>query len=154
MKKVQNIWAELSKAKKAPQRTKLSAKKRNVKLSKVEEAYAQYEELRDAHSELAYFVDEVLPDLEDKMSDIYRTVDEYFINGQIRYVEEIAQNLYENLQDIADSAKELGLDNSEIFDEYDDAFGLSMEAEDLLKRGKSDWESSRVSRASNFDFPA
>ena len=153
MKKVQNIWAELSKTKKAPQRTKLSAKKRNVNLNKVDEAYELYEELRSSFSELSYFVDEVFPELEEKMSDIYMTLDEYFINGEMRYAPETAENLREKLNEIEESASELGIDAQDIFDDFDDARQLQADTEDYIDRAKSDYGSSRIERASNFDIP-
>ena len=147
---VQKLWAELGKAQKP---AKFSKQGKEVKLSKVDDAERLYEELRDAYSEASYFIDEVLPDLEDKMSEIYSTVDEYFINGQMRYMEEASSNLIEVLSEIENSAKALGIDTDEIYPDFDEAFDLTNAADGYGSEAKREWESSRVSRASNFDIP-
>ena len=151
MKKgVQKLWAELGKAQKP---AKLSKQGKQVKLSLVDDATQIYDELKDYLSELQYFNEDVLPDLEDKMSEIYNIVDEYFINGQMRYVPEYSDNLIEALSKIEKSAKDLGIDPEDIFDDFNDALDLHNDANSYVDEAKREYENSRVSRASNFDIP-
>ena len=151
MKKgVQKLWAELASAKKP---AKLSKQGKEVKLSLVDDATEIYDELKDYLAELQYFNEDVLPDLEDKMSEIYRTVDEYFINGSMRYVPEYSDNLIEALDKIEKSAKDLGIDPEDIFSNFNNALDLHNDANSYVDEARREYENSRVSRASNFDIP-
>jgi len=87
------------------------------------------------------------------MSEIYRVLDEYFINGSMRYVPEAAENLRDALTAIETSASDLDIDADFIYDEFDDAMRLVSDAENAVDEAKREYSNSRVSRASNFDIP-
>jgi len=151
MKKgVQKLWAELASAKKP---AKLSKQGRGVKLSLVDDAESAYRDVEGAYSTASYFAYEVIEELDDKMSEIYRTVDEYIINSEMSYLPEASKRLGEILNKIENSANDLGIDPSDIYDDYEEAKDMVDNAESVIDDAKREWNSSRVSRASNFDLP-
>ena len=151
MKKgVQKLWAELASAKKP---AKLSKQGRGVKLSLVDDAESAYRDVEGAYSTASYFAYEVIEELDDKMSEIYRTVDEYIINSEMSYLPEASKRLGEILNKIENSANDLGIDPSDIYDDYEEAKDMVDNAESVIDDAQREWNSSHVSRASNFDLP-
>lgn len=151
MKKgVQKLWAELASAKKP---AKLSKQGKEVKLSLVDDAESAYRDVEGAYGTASYFAYEVIEELDDKMSEIYRTVDEYIINSEMSYLPEASERLGEILNKIENSANDLGLDPSDIYDDYEEAKDMVDNAQSVIDDAKREWNSSRVSRASNFDLP-
>jgi hypothetical protein len=151
MKKgVQKLWAELGKAQKP---AKLSKQGRGVKLSLVDDAESAFRDVEGAYGTASYFAYEVIEELDDKMQEIYMTVDDYIINSEMRYLPEGAERLKEILDKIASSANDLGIDPSDIYDDYEEAKDMVDNAESVIDDAKREWNSSRVSRASNFDLP-
>lgn len=151
MKKgVQKLWAELGKAQKP---AKFSKQGKEVKLSLVDDAESAYSDVEGAYSTASYFAYEVIEELEDKMQEVYSQVDDYIINSEMRYLPEGAERLKEILDKIASSANDLGIDPSDIYDDYEEAKDMVDNAESVIDDAKREWNSSRVSRASNFDLP-
>jgi len=151
MKKgVQKLWADLAAAKKP---AKLSKQGKEVKLSLVDDAESAFRDVEGAYGTASYFAYEVIEELDDKMQEIYMTVDEYIINSEMRYLPEGAERLKEILDKIASSANDLGIDPSDIYDDYEEAKDMVDNAESVIDDAKREWNSSRVSRASNFDLP-
>ena len=145
MKRVEKIWAELSQSKK---KTKLSTRsKRNVKLSVVDDVERSMSELEDSVGDLTYFTYEMLPDLSEKAYDVNLALDEMIINSQMLFAKDAAEGLLENLERIDESAKSLGIDPEDVFDQYDDAKQMAEDAinahEDLVKA----WNDERTLQA-------
>ena len=145
MRKVEKIWAELSQSK---NKTKLSTRsKRNVKLSVVDDVERSMSELEDSVGDLTYFTYEMLPDLSEKASDVNLALDEMIINSQMLFAKDAAEELLENLERIDESAKSLGIDPEDVFDQYDDAKQMAEDAinahEDLVKA----WNDERTLQA-------
>ena len=136
MKKVQKIWAELSKAKKAPQRTKLSAKKRGVKLNAIQEVENAREYGFDSYNEAVYIVETVMPDLEEKCYDIQRDVDNIIVNSEASSLETFADELSDAIATIQKSADELGVDAEEIYDGMQEAQRLLA----TMRALQGDWD--------------
>ena len=131
MNKVQNIWAELSKAKKAPQRTKLSAKKRNVKLSIIDELEDLYGQLEEATANASYFAYEMVPDMDDKVRDAIKGLDDMLLNSNMSDLRDIANEVKDRLAKFEEINKDLGLDMSDIYPDYDELKGWADNADDL-----------------------
>lgn len=151
MKKgVQKLWAELSSAKKP---AKLSKQGKQVKLSLVDDAESAFRDVEGAYSTTSYFAYEALEELEDKMTDIYMQVDDYIINSEMSYLPEAVERLGDILKKIESSADDLGLDPSDIYSDFEDAKEMVDNADSVIDDLKREWNSSRISRASNFDLP-
>lgn len=121
MKKVEKIWTELSKGNK---RTKLSANKRGVKLGAVDEARNLYDDLVDAQGLLSYFGDEVIDEQDEKLYEILTVIDEYIINSGMLNAKDYAEDMDMYLNKIEESAKSLGIDPEDIYEDYLDAKDL------------------------------
>lgn len=147
MKKVQKVWAELSKGTKA---TKLSGNKRSVKLSLVDDIENLMDQVEESSSDLTYFTYEMIDDLEEKLSDISLALDEMIINSQMMYAIDAAEELSELLDKVEESAKGLGMEADDIFDRFDDA----KEMVDNVRSAQDDlvdnWRSSRLQNVTAF----
>ena len=131
MKKVQNIWAELSKAKKAPQRTKLSAKKRNVKLNIVDELQSLYEQLEEQTSITSYFAYEWLEEADKKVYDAIQGLDDFLINSSMSYLADTGKEALEAIAKLEENANALGIDPEEIYPDYEELKDWAENAESL-----------------------
>lgn len=151
MKNIENVWAQLSKRR--PMKKNLSKQGRKVNLSLVDDAASAFRDVEGAYSTASYFAYEVIEELDDKMSEIYMTVDDYIINSEMSYLPEAAERLTEILDKIESSAEDLGLSPTEIFPDFDEAREMANNSKDVIDDAKREWNSSRVSRASNFDLP-
>lgn len=121
MKQVQKVWAELSKTNKAPKRTKLSAKKRGVKLNIVNEIENVMDYSETAYSEASYITQELMPEMEEQCYDIRGKIDNIIVNSEANSLEDFADELSGLISTIEDSANELGIDPEDIFDRFGDA---------------------------------
>jgi hypothetical protein len=144
MKQVQKVWAELSKANKG---TKLSAKKRNAKLSVIDDVERSMSELEGAYQDLTYFTYEMLPELSEKAYDVNLAIDEMIINSEMMYAKDAGEGLLMNLERIEETASSLGIDPQEVFDQFDEAKEMAEDAirahEDLVKA----WSDERTLQA-------
>jgi archaellum component FlaC len=148
MKKgVQKLWAELGKAQKP---AKLSKQGKQVKLNTVQEAQTSFNELEDSLGDLTYFAYEVINDQEDKLGEIMDVIDNMIINSSMLYAKDSAESLLESLEKIEKSAKDLGVDPEDVFDQYEEAKDMADQAisahEDLV----SEWRSSRLQNVTAF----
>ena len=143
MKKLQKVWAELSKANKG---TKLSSNKRNVKLSIVDDVENKMSELEDYYNDLTYFTYEMLPELSEKAAEVNLALDEMIINSGMTFAKDAADELNDLLAKIEDSAKELGLSPDDVFDQYDDAKEMADNALNAHSDLVSEWDSERTLR--------
>jgi hypothetical protein len=80
-------------------------------------------------------------------------VDDYIINSEMSYLPEAAERLGDILKKIESSADDLGLDPSDIYSDFEDAKEMVDNADSVIDDLKREWNSSRISRASNFDLP-
>ena len=139
MKKINKIWAELAKANKAPQRTKLSANKRNVKLSAIDTVENQVSILRDILDEL-YSADSLLDEAYEAF-DRFRSAGEAIVHDMgIDSIDSELKELYGAMSQIADSASELGMDMGEIYDELDQTNDLISEVVDAYDNFYNYWQ--------------
>jgi len=118
MRKVEKIWAELSKGKKA---TKLSSKKRKVELNLMQEIENLRSYMEDSASEASYIVNEFAPEKEDMLYDIQRDLDNIIVNSEASSLETFISDLKDKLETLEDKARDLGMDANELYDEFDDA---------------------------------
>ena len=147
MKKVEKIWAQLSKAKKG---TKLG---KQVKLSLVDDAQKQYEYLEEVYSDVSYFAYEEIERMEDKLQEIVMDLDNWLVNSSMSSIYDARETLKESLDKIEKSAEALGIDPDEIFPDFQDASEMILATDSSIDDAKSEWKGSRLSRISNFDLP-
>ena len=133
MKKVQKVWAELSKANKG---TKLSANKRNVKLNAIQEIENVRGYSETAMSEASYIISELMPEMEDKCYEIQMQVDNIIVNSEANALEDFANDLEQAIEVIEKSASDLGIDAEEIYDEIDEA----RRELDFMRSLQGDWD--------------
>jgi hypothetical protein len=150
-KAVQNLWGQMGK--RSPMKRNFSKQGRDVKLSLVDDAQSAFSDVEGAYSVTSYFAYEALEELDDKMTDIYMQVDDYIINSEMSYLPEASERLAEILDKIESSASDLGIDPSEIYPDFEDAREMTESSASVIDDLKREWDSSRVSRASNFDLP-
>lgn len=124
MKQIQKVWAELSKG------TNLSSKKREVKLNVVQEIENSREFLEEAVSDVSYFIEEYLPDVEKQLFEIRNNLDNFIVNSTGSSIEDAYEELQTALGKLEENAKALGMDANDIYDEFD-------QAEDELSNSES-----------------
>mgnify|MGYP003630023675 FL=1 len=148
MKKgIQNLWAELGKAQKP---AKLSKQSKEVKLNTVQEAQTSFDELEDSLGDLTYFAYEVIEEQEQKLSEIMDVIDNMIINSMALFAKDEAESLIESLDKIEKSAKDLGVDPEDVFDQYDDAREMADQAMSAHDDLVSEWRSSRLQNVTAF----
>lgn len=128
MKAVNKVWAELSKGKKA---TKLSAKKREVKLSLVDELEDLYNRLEEQTGITSYFAYEWVEEAEQKVIDAIDGLDDYLINSSMSYLAETGQEALEALAKLEANAESLGIDPEEVYPDYEELKQWAEGAEDM-----------------------
>ena len=147
MKKLQKVWAELSKANKG---TKLSSNKRNVKLSLVDDIERLMDDTEDAQSNLSYFTYEILDEQEEKLSDISLIIDEMIINSGMLNAVDYAEEMQGLLEKVEESAKGLGMDADEVFDRYNEAKELVDSVMSTHDDLVTEWRQSRLQNVTSF----
>jgi len=147
MKKLQQVWAELSKAKKG---TNLGSTKRNVKLSLVDDIERKMGEVEGSMMDLTYFTYEMMDDLEEKLSDISLAVDEMIINSQMLFAKDASDELNDLLDKVEESAKGLGMNADDIFDRFDEAREMVQTTESAHDDLVDNWRSSRLQNITAF----
>ena len=151
MKKgVQKLWAELASAKKP---AKLSKQGKQVKLSVVDDIEKQKGYLEDAYSELSYILNDWAGEKEDELYKIQGELDNIIVNSEATSTDIFIQELSEPLKRLEDNAESLGIDPSDIYDEYQDAKDMIEDASRLWR----DWEDFKneyplISRLTNLKF--
>jgi len=133
MKKVEKIWAELSKGKKG---INLSSNKRNVKLNAIQEIENVRGYSETAMSEASYIIQELMPEMEDKCYEIQMQVDNIIVNSEANALEDFANDLEQAIEVIEKSANDLGIDAEEIYDEIDEA----RRELDFMRSLQGDWD--------------
>jgi len=151
MKKVQKVWAELSKGKKG---TNLSSNKRKVALNIMQEIANQREYLETAYSEASYIVDEFAPEKEDELYKIASDLDNIIVNSEASSLYVFIDELKEKLDTLEAKANDLGMDANELYDEFDDAKSELEDAQRLWDNGwsKLDKENPLLFRLTNLNF--
>ena len=133
MRKVEKIWAELSKGKKG---INLSSNKRNVKLNAIQEIENVRGYSETAMSEASYIIQELMPEMEDKCYEIQMQVDNIIVNSEANALEDFANDLEQAIEVIEKSASDLGIDAEEIYDEIDEA----RRELDFMRSLQGDWD--------------
>ena len=126
-----------------PTNTKLS-KTRKLKLSVVDEIESNADWLRDATSEASYYAyerwDEILDRIQEYRDEIGGEVDEVAINGAARMLDEAGSTMLELLATLEKGAEDLGVDPSELLDDYDEIKENAEGAQDLYDEFKSKYK--------------
>ena len=146
-KQVQKIWAELAKAKKG---TKLSASKRNVKLSIVDELESLYDQLEEQTSLASYFAQEWVDEAEEKVIQAIAGLDDYLINSSMRYLADTGKEALEALNKLEENAKALGIDPDDIYPDFNELKDWAESAEDLQYDAYNALESSLLRDLTGF----
>ena len=106
-----------------PANTKLS-KVRKLKLSVVDEIESNVEWLENSHSEASYLAyerfDEILDEISEFQTNLSMEVDNAVINGEARSLEEAGENMLKLIEKLETGAEDLGVDPSELLDNYED----------------------------------
>ena len=147
MKKLQKVWAELSKANKG---TKLSSNKRNVKLSLIDDIESLMDYTEETQSTLSYFTYEIIGEQEEKLQDISLVIDEMIINSEMLNAKDSAEELGELLAKVEESAKGLGMDADEVFDRYNEAKELVDSVMSTHDDLVTEWRQSRLQNVTSF----
>jgi len=126
-----------------PANTKLS-KTRKLKLSVVDEIESNADWLRDATSEASYYAyerwDEILDRINEYRSEIGNEVDNVAVNSAARMLDEAGANMLELLATLEKGAEDLGVDPSELLDDYDEIKANAEGAQDLYDEFKSKYK--------------
>lgn len=102
-----------------------------TQLSIVDEIDNEYESLERAYSEASYLAYEY----GDQVIDAYdefrmsQNLDDYIVNGETRSLEEYAENMQAKIDQLEQSAEELGVDPADLIRDYED-----------IKRILEDWQ--------------
>lgn len=147
MKKLQKVWAELSKGNKG---TKLSSNKRNVKLSLIDDIESLMDYTEETQSTLSYFTYEIIGEQEEKLQDISLVIDEMIINSEMLNAKDSAEELGELLAKVEESAKGLGMDADEVFDRYNEAKELVDSVMSTHDDLVTEWRQSRLQNVTSF----
>ena len=119
-----------------PANTKLS-KTRKLKLSVVDEIESNVNWLENAHSEASYYAnerwDEILDRIQEYRDEIGQEVDNVAINGEGRSLDEAGSTMLELLEKLETGAEDLGVDPSELLDNY-------MEIKEMAEEAQSTYE--------------
>lgn len=116
--------------------TKLS-KTRKLKLSVVDEIESNVNWLESAYSEASYYAyerwDEVLDRIQEYRDEIGQEVDNVAINGEARSLDEAGSNMLELLATLEKGAEDLGVDPSELLDNYEEIKDMAENAKDTYE---------------------
>ena len=106
-----------------PANTKLS-KTRKLKLSVVDEIESNVQWLENSYSEASYYVDErwdeILDEVYEFQNKLSMEVDNVVVNGEGRSLDEAGSTMLELLEKLETGAEDLGVDPSELLDNYED----------------------------------
>jgi len=102
-----------------PANTKLS-KTRKLKLSVVDEIESMKIYIEEATSEAFYVADELMPEMEEACFDIRNKVDNIIVNAQANGLSDDLPDFRKLVQSLEEKSGELGLDPSDIYDEYEE----------------------------------
>jgi hypothetical protein len=120
-------------------KTELALKKK-VNLALVDELITEFGGLEDAYSSASYLAYEYGDELMDKISE-YRNeigqIDDYVVNGSATMLSEQAERMQSLINDLENKAGELGLDPSDIFDDYQQVKDYLSNAQTVYKDAES-----------------
>ena len=119
-----------------PANTKLS-KTRKLKLSVVDEIESIANDLEQSYSEASYYAnerfDEILDEISDFQSNLSIEVDNAVVNGTATYLEEAGSTMLELLAKLETGAEDLGVDPSELLDNYMEIKEMAEEAQSIYE---------------------
>lgn len=95
-----------------------------TQLSIVDEIDSEYEQLEQAYSEATYLAyergDEILDKIYEFQNEISMEVDNFVVNGIATSLEEYAENMQAKIDQLEQSAEELGVDPADLIRDYED----------------------------------
>ena len=119
-----------------PANTKLS-KTRKLKLSVVDEIESNVQWLENSYSEASYYVDErwdeILDEVYEFQNKLSMEVDNVVVNGEGRSLDEAGSTMLELLEKLETGAEDLGVDPSELLDNYEDLKQMAQNAESVFE---------------------
>jgi len=130
MSRLNRIYTQLSEAGKNT-KTKLS-KKRSVKLSLIDKIYTQRDYLKDAADHISYMTSEYLPEMEKKLFDIRRDIDNFIVNSDASSIEDFLSEMQDLVKELKSGADALGVPIDEVYDEYPELEDEIKYAEQML----------------------
>ena len=140
MRRQQNIYDKLAKYTKAQAKPKTALskckydfskkqvrlKKRNVKLSLIDDITERYNNLEELQSIASYYLHERFDELEDKWYDfkmeISEEVDNMAVNTSVGMINEESEHLSELLIKIQDTANDLGMAPEDLYSNYNEVY--------------------------------
>ena len=120
-------------------KTELALKKK-VNLALVDKLITEFGGLEDAYSAASYLAYEYGDELMDKISEYRKEIgqiDDYVVNGSAKYLSEQAERMQSLINDLENKAGELGLDPSDIFDDYQEVKDYLSNAQTVYKDAES-----------------
>lgn len=126
-----------------PANTKLS-KARKLKLSVVDDIESEVNSLEEAYSEASYYAyerwDEIIERIDEYRTEIGNEVDNVAVNGSGRYLEEAGENMLKLLEKLETGAEDLGVDPSELLDNYEEIKQMAESAQETYDEFKSKYQ--------------
>lgn len=123
--------------------TKLS-KTRKLKLSVVDDIESEVNSLEEAYSEASYYAyerwDEIIERIDEYRTEIGNEVDNVAVNGSGRYLEEAGENMLKLLEKLETGAEDLGVDPSELLDNYEEIKQMAESAQETYDEFKSKYQ--------------
>ena len=97
--------------------------KKKVELSIVQDLITEFEPLEEASSLASYFAYEYGDQVIDAWDEFTRTwdIDNYIVNSSVMSLKEYADDYRSKLEELEQKANDLGLEPSDIYDDYEDA---------------------------------
>jgi hypothetical protein len=113
--------------------------KRKIDLSLVDDIENEVDSFEEAESDASYLAYELGDEVIDAYDDFRMkyNLDDYVINGSVRYLEESAEILKESLNKLEIAANELGIPPSEVYYDYDNLKQRVDNAQSLSDEAKS-----------------
>tara|TARA_R110002073_G_C9051187_1_gene543960 strand:- start:46 stop:507 length:462 start_codon:yes stop_codon:yes gene_type:complete len=118
---------------KLPQKKKLGLKKHKVDLYLIDDIKDNLQSFEEAESEASYLAyelgDELINTIDRQQQEVGNEIDNFIVNGSVRMLGEIAENISAAMNKIQDISEEMGINPNEIYEGFSD---LSARVEDSI----------------------
>ena len=123
---IQKVYSKL-------QKKKLGLKKHKVDLYLIDDIKDNLQSFEEAESEASYLAyelgDELINTIDRQQQEVGNEIDNFIVNGSVRMLGEIAENISAAMNKIQDISEEMGINPNEIYEGFWD---LSARVEDSI----------------------
>ncbi|MCP4762789.1 MAG: hypothetical protein GY870_13505 [archaeon] len=113
---------------------KLGLKKHKVDLYLIDDIKDNLQSFEEAESEAYYLAyelgDELINTIDRQQQEVGNQIDNFIVNGSVRMLGEISENIADAMNKIQDIAEEMGIDPNDVYDGFWD---LSARVEDSIR---------------------